>query len=537
MYKKLFNLLLSVILIFSLIFGIGGNNFVHASDDPSGSDGSDEEIVFVPDEVVALADSLEHAEEIAEAYDLELVSFAFGVAVYHSDDPEQEVDQSEELDLDGIPELSLNFVYELFYTAVEYETQSEYQTMYSAQWHHAEMDTANAHNLGHSGAGVVIAVIDTGIDIDHSAFYGRLSALSYNSYTRDVGLAYVREDYTSHGTHVSGTIAASRDFAANTTGVAPGATLMVIKANSPTTNTFTTDSIIGGINYAVDNGAHIINLSLGRPLSGGESSVERNAIINAVNKGVLVVCAAGNDREGSISYPAAYPEAVAVTATRQGYMFADDYSNFGPQVDVSAPGSAIYATVIGGYGYMSGTSMAAGNVSGVAALIIGQNRSLSVQQVRDKLSVTSRDAGAAGFDIYFGHGVVNAFAAVSSVNLSGMEQFLERLYVTMLGRSADREGLNYWLAALNNGMTGQKAAENFVYSNEFVNKNMTNEVYLQHMYRGLLGREADREGLDYWEGVMNRAPSLEQAKRTMFIDFANSNEFRSICASFGVRAN
>ena len=543
MFRKLINIFLVILLLLGLAFRFPGDDFVQGY---SGDDFPGDEIVFVPDEVITLADSLEHAEYIAEAYDLELKSFANGVAVLLTDDPEQELIESDDFRAYGIPELSLNFVYELFDTT---QSSDELQTAATGQWHRAEMDVNQAHSLGHTGSGVVVAVIDTGIDINHRAFSGKISARSYNSRTNNVGLAHVQEDHSSsHGTHISGVIAAARDTQSDVIGVAPGATIMTIKANNPESNVFSLDAIISGINYAVSNGAKVINLSLGRSVSGGESSAERIAIRNAVNNGVMVICAAGNEADSKVSYPAAYPEAIAVTATQQGFQFAGSYSNFGSQVDLSAPGSNIYSAVNGGgYGFMSGTSMAAGNVSGVAALVIAQSPSRTVQQVRDILTRTARDAGTPGFDIYFGHGIVNAHNAVRTPGTpppppppppqgDPLSQFIEGLYRSLLGRPSDPGGLNSWREVLLSGVTGMKVAEGFVFSPEFQNMQLTNEQYLRHMYRGMLGREADPAGLNSWVNVMDTYTDQREARLVIFNGFAYSTEFRAICANFGVRA-
>ena len=306
---------------------------------------------FVPDEVLAPADSQEHAEQIASAYGLELKSYAYGIAVLLTTDPESEVARSASMSLEDIPELSLNFVYELF--EVSYSTGERERSALnependstlmseSGQWHRAEMDIDRAHALA-TGEGVIVAVIDTGIDPDHPAFTGRILENSYNSHTNEIGLAFVQDD-NKHGTHVSGIIAAARDITNDVVGTAPDAEIMTIKANNPEdTGAFRGESILRGINYAVDKGAKIINMSLGRPFIYGPSDAEHKVIINAVNKGVLVVCSAGNNRDSNAGYPAAYPEAVAVSATRQSYKFEYQYSNYGPQIEISAPGTNIF---------------------------------------------------------------------------------------------------------------------------------------------------------------------------------------------------
>jgi len=281
------------------------------------------------------------------------------------------------------------------------------------QWHRDEMDMERAWPIS-TGEGVVVAVIDTGIDIDHPAFTGRISVKSYNTYTDMVGLEHVRDDY-GHGTHVSGIIAASMDEAAGVCGVAPDAELLMIKANIPDVGWFYSADLYRAINYAAQNGADIINMSLGRGYADGwgADELEQAVIANAVASGVTVICAAGNSSDSHAGYPAAYPECIAVSATKQGYSFERAYSNHGPEIAIAAPGSDIYSTVMGGgYDLMSGTSMASPNTAGVAALIVSLHPEYNPQQVREALCKTARDAGEVGWDEYFGYGIANAYAAV-----------------------------------------------------------------------------------------------------------------------------
>lgn len=373
-----------------------------------------EAVSFTPCEVLAPADSLERAQEIAATYGLELKSYAYGVAVFVADNPEEMVDLSSRMEEDGIPQLSLNQRYQT-YEAGESGVRTALDT--GLQWHHEEMDTARAWDLS-TGEGVLVAVIDTGIDINHSAFAGRISQQSYNSYTDQIGLNYVRDDY-GHGTHVSGIIAASLSDAGGrmVSGVAPEAGLLVIKANIPDApNFFDELALLRGINYAVENGADVINMSLGRDYFWGEDELERSVIADAIANGVTMVCAAGNESNQHAGYPAAYPETIAVSATRQGYLFDSMYSgsNYGPEIDVAAPGGLVYSTANGGgYTTKSGTSMASPNVAGVVALIKTLHPEYTPEQMRTVLRQTAQHAGElVNQDERFGYGIVSAYAAV-----------------------------------------------------------------------------------------------------------------------------
>ncbi len=261
----------------------------------------------------------------------------------------------------------------------------------------------------------MVAVIDTGIDVGHPAFDGRISAKSYNSRTNQIGLNYVQDD-DGHGTHVSGIVAAMyADDDISLYGVAPDAEILMIKANfkEGDRSFFATDSLLRAINYAVENGADVINMSLGRSYYNGGDALEEQTIANAVKNGVTVICAAGNNSEDHVGYPAAYPEAIAVSATKIGNGFDYSYSNHGPEVDVAAPGSDILSAALGGGAVsLSGTSMASPCVAGVAALIKALHPAYTPQEVRTVLRETARDAGELGNDELFGAGVVSAYAAV-----------------------------------------------------------------------------------------------------------------------------
>jgi uncharacterized repeat protein (TIGR02543 family) len=451
--KQALALILTVALLFLAWPGIpafAGGNFFVPPEQPSAD--LDDNGAFVPGEVLATANSLQHAQEIAAAYGLRVKSYAYGIAVLTATDAEGAVAQSKMVSMGvslvmGIrsaimPALGLNRVYQIsedaygpaspdyeyMHTRMPYKPATSYSGSWllasdfwrpqdhsgaadgDMQWHHIAMDSEKAWTKS-TGKDVLVAVIDTGIDIDHPDFSGRISAKSYNSHTLQEGLEYVRDDY-GHGTHVSGILAGARSK--DVSGAAPDVQIIAIKANRTVMpDEFTADSLLRAINYAVENGAKIINMSLGRDYSQGEDQLEHDVLAKAVAGGVTVVCAAGNRGYDHASYPAAYPEAIAVSATGQDGLFYSAYSNYGPEVDIAAPGENIYTTGRGGgYAYHSGTSMAAPNVAGAAALVLALHPAYSPQQVRDVLCQTARDAGEAGKDDYYGYGIVNSYAAL-----------------------------------------------------------------------------------------------------------------------------
>jgi subtilisin family serine protease len=257
---------------------------------------------------------------------------------------------------------------------------------------------------------IVIAVIDTGVKLDHPEFAGRLVA-GYD-FVNDDELA---DDDMGHGTHVAGIIAAALNNGQGVAGVCPNCRLMPVKVLDEN-NIGSWSQLAQGILFAVDNGARVLNLSLGATIS---SETLASAIQYAHDRGVIVVAAAGNNGSDVPFYPAALDSVIAVGGTTDtGERWAR--SNYGTFIDLVAPASLIYSAyfdmnnVYHGYTYMSGTSMAAPFVSGVAGLLLSANPNMDAQQVEDAMTSGATDLGVAGWDVEFGDGQVNALNAVMS---------------------------------------------------------------------------------------------------------------------------
>ena len=429
-FKPVIKHVILLLLVLTLLFFATGGAAFSAGENSSDSGGAKGR--FIQGEVLAPADSMEQAQTIAAAYGLTLKSYAYSVAVLAASDPEETVAASHAMAVAAavdqqarvnMPELSLNMIHELYETAAGHPAKYEYypsgsetaEEIYLAeisgeeQWHHEFLDSELAWERT-KGAGVVIAVLDTGIDINHPKFAGRILENSYNSYTDQIGLAYVMDDH-SHGTHVSGIAAASMEGDESVCGIAPQASILAIKINTPNTGSIPSDSWVRGLNYAVENGANIVNMSFGYQYKFGASELEQNAIADAVTQGVVVVCAAGNASNNHAGYPAAYPETIAVSAVTPGGILAS-FSNYGPEIDIASPGLGIYSTVIGnGYDYKTGTSMASPIVVGVAALIKSLNFAYSSEEIREVLRYTARKVTLEEKSMYYGYGLLNAYTA------------------------------------------------------------------------------------------------------------------------------
>jgi len=298
------------------------------------------------------------------------------------------------------------------------------------QWHHSTMKSTLAWDLGR-GAGVIVAVLDSGVAYRTGGVYTQAPDLAGTAFK--VGWDFVNsdpypDDDNGHGTHMAGCIAQTTNNLRGVAGVAYGATIFPVKIMDQSGDV-TIANEADGIYYAVNNGAHIINLSLGGV---GTSATEEAAVTYAVNSGVAVICSAGNSGSSTLEYPASYPPSISVSAVRYDRTLAS-YSNYGTAIDVCAPGGDINADQnYDGYGdgilqqthtgtnvnlfyyyFMEGTSPAAALVSGVAALIVGKSTvSLSSQQITSILTSSATDLGVAGWDQRYGWGLVNAYNAL-----------------------------------------------------------------------------------------------------------------------------
>ncbi len=291
-----------------------------------------------------------------------------------------------------------------------------------------------------SGAGVTVAVVDTGV-----AFENYTNLTSRKKYYQAPDLAstcfvpgydYVEKDThpnddNSHGTHVAGTIAQSTNNGVGVAGVAFGSCIMPVKVLDRN-GSGTYANVALGIRFAADNGAKVINLSLGGSAS---SQTLLDAVAYAASKGVVVVAAAGNNGTSTVSYPAAYDDyVIAVGATRYDETRAP-YSNYGVSLDLVAPGGDLSVDQNGdgygdgvlqntfnpnnkrtnqfGYWFFQGTSMAAPHVAGVAALVLSNGNATTPNDVRTALQSTAEDLGEPGVDTTYGWGLVDAAAALA----------------------------------------------------------------------------------------------------------------------------
>jgi len=309
---------------------------------------------------------------------------------------------------------------------------------YKYQWHldnsvYGGIQMEKAWDVSTGNSSVIVAIVDTGIAYENYGRYCQAPDLAQTCFVS--GYDFINNDShpnddNNHGTHVAGTIAQSTNNSLGVAGIAFNTCLMPVKVlSSSGSGTYT--QVANGIRYAADNGAKVINLSLGGSSS---SQTLEDAVAYAYNKGVTIVAACGNSNVSNCDYPAAYNDyVIAVGATRYNETKAP-YSSYGSSLDLVAPGGDTSVDQNGdGYGdgvlqqtfassrqvcsfayyFFQGTSMATPHVSGIAALLLAKGNATNSDQIRTALQETADDLGPFGWDNTYGWGLVNAYAVLN----------------------------------------------------------------------------------------------------------------------------
>lgn len=369
------------------------------------------------------------------------------------------------------------------YIAKTLEVPSD--SFFGDQWGMPRITAPGAWDIS-KGTGVKIAILDTGVDQDHPELASKLIKNDQNN--KDFTGSGSPDDFFGHGTHVAGIAAAVTNNGAGVAGVGYEAIIMNGKVLADD-GSGAYSWIANGIIWAADNGAKVINMSLGGMFG---STTLKNAVSYAWNKGVVIVAAAGNDGRSLASYPAYYTNCIAVAATDQSDAKAS-FSNYGSWVDVAAPGVSILSTIPNhanyistnylenklDYGSLNGTSMATPFVSGLAALVWATSYGTSNTNVRSRIETTADEAGT----IWTSYGIerINALAAVqgeapppppppppdptqliiSDVTATGIDKNTEKIvWNTNLAATSS---VSYWSA---NGIINIEPNENYVLIHE-----------------------------------------------------------------------
>lgn len=280
---------------------------------------------------------------------------------------------------------------------------------FNQQWGMTQIDAPEAWSATTGSSSVKIAILDTGIDIHHPDLDGKITSSDMHNYTDSP----TADDLYGHGTHVAGIAAAETNNDVGVAGVGYNCSLASYKVLNDT-GSGAYSWIAEGIMAAADDGVAVINMSLGSKFA---SSTLQSAVNYAWNKGVVIVASAGNAGNSRPSYPAYYTNCIAVAATDSLDAKAS-FSNYGSWVDVAAPGVDIYSTMpsegseigLTNYGLLSGTSMSAPHVTGLAALVKAKRGGTNTE-IRGWIEDSAEPVGS----IWTTYGIkrINALAAVS----------------------------------------------------------------------------------------------------------------------------
>ncbi|WP_339235991.1 S8 family peptidase [Paenibacillus sp. FSL R5-0517] len=275
------------------------------------------------------------------------------------------------------------------------------------QWNLPAIETNRGWNITRGNKDVIVAVVDTGVDMNHPDLKGKLLE-GYNV----VEPGSKPMDDVGHGTHVAGIIGAIVNNNEGVAGMSWYNKVLPVKVLD-NSGSGTTYAVAEGIIWAADHGAKVINMSLGNY---ADAQFLHDAVKYAFDRDIVLIAATGNDNTERPGYPAAYPEVFAVSATDPD-MSKASYSNYGDYVDVMAPGSSIASTYPNNqYAALSGTSMASPHVAALAGLIRSLNPDLTNTEVMDLMRQSVIDLGDPGHDKYFGYGQIDVYKALQAAS-------------------------------------------------------------------------------------------------------------------------
>lgn len=331
-----------------------------------------------------------------------------------------------------------------------------------------------AWNVSKGDTSVVIAIVDTGVDYNHEDLKGK-GILGYDFWESGPISNPVQDsnpiaEYSSHGTHVAGIAAAITNNKIGIAGAGYNCRYMAVKVGGTKDHPDEIGFGFQGILYAATHGADIINCSWG---STGYAQYEQDVINEVTKMGCLVVCAAGNDNSNEDFYPASYNHTLSVASANVSNI-KSYFSNYGHTIDVVATGEQIYSTIMNNkYGYMSGTSMAAPMVSGLAGLIKAEHPGWNPYRIAAQIRATSTMIDAENPDYVgdLGHGMINAYKALTD-SVPGLSVVSYQFVNASGGKLSPGQNGFLNIKITNNNITTQNAQ--FILSNNQSGITITN---------------------------------------------------------------
>ncbi|HDS09061.1 MAG TPA: T9SS type A sorting domain-containing protein [Firmicutes bacterium] len=280
-----------------------------------------------------------------------------------------------------------------------------------------QINMPTAWNLETGNPAIIIAVLDTGVELTHPDLAANIYSSGYDSINGD----YDASDDEGHGTHVAGIIAAVTNNSYGVSGVAPDCSILPVKVLN-SSGAGDAYSLAAGLNYATSQNVHVINMSLGWPVNNGVAYDPGGPMPNAIQKAyannIAMFASSGNDGEPAVGYPAAYDQVISVGAVNKNDM-KTNYSNWGSNLDIVAPGGwapptedLIISTYPGSqFAWMGGTSQSCPHAAGVGALVIAHGAT-TPEAVRFILQTSAIDLGSSGRDDMYGYGRIDAYRAL-----------------------------------------------------------------------------------------------------------------------------
>lgn len=382
--------------------------------------------------------SVDKVEELTEfdAFRIELKNIETNIGGYTPDpeftqgleyyEPDYRYSIPDEISSIDIPEKDFNAL-----------TTTPNDPYFSSQWGLTKIDADDAWDSTTGSSSITIAIIDTGIDGTHADLSGKVLA-GYDYVNNTSISANTDSDDHGHGTTVGGVAAAITNNSTGVAGTDWNARLMPVKVLDSFGYGYASD-VAYGIRYAADNGAEVINMSLG---SSSSSSLLSSAVDYAYGLGVVMVAASGNGNTTPISYPARYTNTIAVGATNSSDTRCDNSdwgypygSNYGSNLDVVAPGNSIYGPKDGGgYRSVGGTSLATPFVAGLAGLLVAYNSSSSVSEIYSNIKDNADKVagmGGSNFHVEYGYGRINANSSIDNSGTYNYSYVSQNAYPTL----------------------------------------------------------------------------------------------------------